>query len=363
MHCFTYRRGIPWEGYDAATMAHRIGVPAPLPSGLVPAYRVVFRATRTRESPHLDAVELAFFDELSTARGWRARLARRIRLWLSIRAGRATLRSVAGVTHWASSGDTPPEPGRQASEHLAVLNDFLTAYGLADANPLIGSLSADELPSRAPLIGTIPAIDGVAVHRIIHGVGVWDESLLNRPREEHDLQRASVTYQSAGARDPTFRVIALLHSASRDLFASRYLRAVAFAGTAIELLVQSTLQRAWTASGEDPTRLPKALRAGFRNRVDDHLHKVLGVPRLDVGDEQSEIGRWWRDGYGLRNLVVHDGRAPTFAETRAAVASALAFCAFVGRSLEAQPQTAELRGMLPTHQVPPRRYSNVHLRP
>jgi hypothetical protein len=150
-------------------------------------------------------------------------------------------------------------------------------------------------------------------------------------------------------------VITLLHEALRDMTGGRLVRSVMLAGTAIELLVQSTIERAWVPMGLDPARLPGALQAPLRSQLEHQLAKVLAA-RIDLNAHGTPVADWWRGGYALRNDVVHNGKRPSTEEVSAGLRSAFELAAFVGRELEGSKATSDLRGMLPTHQVPSRRY-------
>jgi hypothetical protein len=137
--------------------------------------------------------------------------------------------------------------------------------------------------------------------------------------------------------------------------AGRLVRSVMFAGTAIELLVESTIERAWVPMGLDPTRLPGALSASFRSQLEHQLAKVLGV-EIDLAARGTPVAEWWHTGYVLRNDVVHHAKRPTSKQVSDGLRTAFEFAAFVGRQLEHNEATRDLRGMLPTQRVPSRRY-------
>jgi len=358
VHTWTYEKRPPWKGWDRASMAAYIGVPAPLPEGLRPQYRVAFRGTATREPNRSKAIEAAFSDALSPAQHRITRVARRVALWVNLKYGMPRHRTVAGVTHWSSEEDTPAEAGHQAHEDFLALNDFLTAFGLVSDDTLIGSLSLAQLPALMPAIGVLPVIDGWASRRTILQTGLWRRELLRLPRDPEDLRRAEHMFTIGHrADDPTFRVVALLHGAWRDLLAGRLVRAVMFSGIAVELLVDSTLRRGWAPAAQDPLRLPRVLQAGFKNQIQDHIGKILATAPLDVTAVGTEIGDWWAQGYALRNDIVHSGKRPSYQAVYVAIETAFELAAFFGRRLEANPATQHLRGMLPTRKVSPRRYA------
>lgn len=50
----------------------------------------------------------------------------------------------------------------------------------------------------------------------------------------------------------------------------------------------------------------RASRAGVKNKVRKYLAAMLGQ-EIDVDDSGNPWGRWFRDGYMLRNQAIHEG--------------------------------------------------------
>jgi hypothetical protein len=355
MHAWTYEHGEPWAGWDAASMAELIGVPEALPPGLRPQYRVAFRRTPTRRADSSASVALAFPEVLSSGQPRLDALCGRIRLRFRALLGVKQNRTVVAVTHWhATSGDAGSRD--QIERDVAALNDFLAAYGLVSDDPLLGPLTVVELPSVAPMIGVTGSEVGPVALQGFVSVSPWRQELLELPRDEEDLVRAAIMFNIAvSGDDPTFRVIALLHESLRDMIAGRLVRSVMFAGTAIELLVESTIERAWVPMGLDPNRLAGALSAGFRSQLEHQLAKVLDV-EVDLAARGTPAAEWWHTGYALRHNVVHDAQRPTPGQVSDGLRTAFELAAFVGRQLERNDATRDLRGMLPTERVRSRRY-------
>lgn len=336
-------------------MARLIGVSAALPTGLRPQYRVAFRRTPSRRPDSSASVALAFPEVFlsgqSRVRTLLDHAKLRIRAFLGVRQDR----TVVAVTHWQGVSSEAGDQ-HQITRDVTALNDFLAAYGLVSDDPLLGPLTVAELPSIAPMIGVTGSEDGPVALQGFVSVSPWRQALLELPREEEDLIRAAIMFDiELSGDDPTFRVIALLHEALRDMTAGRLVRSVMFAGTAIELLVESTIERAWVPMGLDTTRLPGALSAPFRSQLEHQLAKVLGV-EIDLAARGTPVAEWWHTGYVLRNDVVHHAKRPSPKQVSDGLRTAFEFAAFVGRQLEQNEATRELRGMLPTRRVPSRRY-------
>lgn len=268
--------------------------------------------------------------------------------------GTSQNRTVVAVTRWHGESE-PAQPG-QIARDVATLNDFLMAYSLVSDDPLLGPLTLAELPSIAPMVAVTGTEEGPVSLQGFASVSPWRQALLQIPRDEEDLIRAAIMFDAElSGKDPTFRVIALLHEALRDMTGGRFVRSVMLAGTAIELLVHSTIERAWASMGLDPARLPGALQAPLRSQLERQLAKVLGA-KIDLNAHGTAVADWWHGGYSLRNDVIHNGGRPSQEQVSAGLRTAFELAAFVGRELEGNKATSHLRGMLPIHQVPSRRY-------
>ena len=101
-----------------------------------------------------------------------------------------------------------------------------------------------------------------------------------------------------------------------------------------------------------------ALNSGFRNRLAVHLPRVLDVT-FDLDDGVSPPSRWWQTGYALRHRVVHHAERPRMSEVLDGLRTAYELAAYVGRELERRPETAHLRGILPTQRIPAWRYASA----
>jgi hypothetical protein len=355
IHAWTYEHRGPWRGWDAASMARLIGVPAALPEGLRPQYRVAFRRTPCRRPDSSASIALAFPEVFNAGQSPLRALINSARLRLRALLGTKQDRTVVGVTRWQGVSEGAGDQD-QIARDVAALNDFLAAYGLVSDDPLLGPLTVAELPSVAPMISLTGSEDGLAALQGFVSVSPWRQALLEIPREDEDVVHAAMMFDlELAGNDPTFRVIALLHEALRDMTAGRFVRCAMFAGTAIELLVESTIERAWVPMGLDPRRLPGALEAPFRSQLEHQLAKVLDV-EVDLSARGTPVAEWWHTGYKLRNDAVHHAKRPTRSQISGGLRSAFELAAFVGRELEQKEATHDLRGMLPTERVPSRRY-------
>jgi hypothetical protein len=88
----------------------------------------------------------------------------------------------------------------------------------------------------------------------------------------------------------------------------------------------------WAANELDPRELQGVLSCGFRNQLETHLPRLLDEG-LDLKDEDSPAGIWYRDCYLLRNRVVHEGHKPTSAEALNSKLASGSFARLLGEAL------------------------------
>ena len=162
MHAWTYERQEPWHGWDAASMAGLIGVPAALPRGLRPQYRVAFRRTPCRRPDSSASVALAFPEVFSSGQSRLRALIDTARLRARALLGTKQNRTVVAVTHWQGVSEGAGDE-EQIRRDVAALNDFLAAYSLVSDDPLLGPLTVAELPSVAPMIGVTSTVCAITI--------------------------------------------------------------------------------------------------------------------------------------------------------------------------------------------------------
>jgi hypothetical protein len=133
--------------------------------------------------------------------------------------------------------------------------------------------------------------------------------------------------------------------AHRSLFAGRPRHAVLESGTAIELLVYAAVREVTFESGKSLQQVEGVLASGFRNVTADHFARQFGFSgELDAASDS--LGRWWRDGYELRNRVAHEGHDPTKSEATGALVAAEVLHHEFGVALASHPL---MRGHAPPH--------------
>jgi hypothetical protein len=223
---------------------------------------------------------------------------------------------------------------------LDLLNDFLTLVGEAAEELRIGPVAPIELPSE------------------IHGMKAdfrdglpldWRPFTLltysDQPPEGLDLpsgtiERALDMVPEPEAPRPFFPAFEMSAMARRSLFAGRLRHAVLESGTGVELLIYAAVREMAFESGKSLERIEGILDAGFKNVVIGHFAPHFGFSS-DLEAATDALGRWWRDGYSLRNRVVHEGHQPTKPDVVGALIAAVTLNNELGLALASNPLTRE----------------------
>ena len=255
------------------------------------------------------------------------------------RVSRTVVRAIRIATHETGEYDT--EWVRvQFDAALTLLDDFLIVLGEGAGDLRIGPVAPLELPSE------------------IHGMQAdfrdglpldWRPFTLltyrDQPPDGFELPEGAVeraldlVAQPDQPRPflPAFEMTVVAH---RSLFAGRPRHAVLESGTAIELLIYAAVREVTFESGKSLRQVEGVLASGFRNVTADHFARQFGFSgELDAASDA--LGRWWRDGYELRNRVAHEGHEPTKGEATGALAAAEVLHHEFGVALASLPLTRE----------------------
>jgi hypothetical protein len=231
------------------------------------------------------------------------------------------MRSVVSLTTFVPPADIPEDEDLDArlqwlrerfDDCLGDLNRFLTALGMTAADWRIGRLSAGQLPPLLPII----------VEHLSPGdsPGRWPIHLMvsirpDVPEPANDADpspdavwRAAAMISGANkGLEPYLDFFSLLEDAWADSLIGEPTRAVIGIGTAIELLVSTTIREGGRRAGWTDEEISNGAAAWLQQQVTLHLARLLDKT-IDVKDEESAWGRWWSTAYELRNAAVHDGR-------------------------------------------------------
>lgn len=231
------------------------------------------------------------------------------------------------------------------------VSDFMVALGWAANDPAIGAIHQLDLPYvlagfQTDLGAALTGGDGrrepflFLNHRGLPVVqGEIDESV---------MALAMHLVPDPSRPRPFMPVGEAFQAAIRSFSAGRVGQAVLEAGTSVELLVSVAVRELAPFNGYNDEKLDRVLgdRLGFKNRLIDHMGPLLEV-EIDIDDRSAPFGRWWADGYLLRNRVAHRGYRPGIEETARALDAAANVSDWVGRLLGQNPHVADRFGALP----------------
>lgn len=308
-----------WSGEDFWELLEWPGRKA-IPSHLMPGTQIRVRRVALRTAVPLRAADEAFADKVRPFLNRRERLTRRLSLRRADR-GLRFMRSVVSLSTFVAPPEIP-EGDNQETELdwlrarfdrcLGDLNRFLTALGMSAADWRIGRLGAGQLPPLLPVI----------VEHVSPGdsPGRWPIHLLvsirpDLPEPAHDKDpapdaawraAAMVSAANKGA-EPYMDFFGLLEDAWADSLLGEPTRCVITLGTAIEVLVSTTIREGGARVGWSAEEVSKGSAAWLQRRVTVHLARLFGK-ELDVEDPSTPWGAWWKTAYDLRNEAVHEGK-------------------------------------------------------
>ena len=349
-----------WEGWSGSDFWKLLEWPGSksLPDKAMPGTQLRFRRVSVRSAPPLRAADEAFADKVRPQLNRRERLAR---WWGLRRADRGVhfMRSVVSMSTFVAPPDTPEEGDSEEElvwlrkrfyESLGDLNRFLTGLSMAAADWRIGRLGAGQLPPVLPII-----VDHV---RPGDSPGRWPIHLLvsirpdaPEPRSEDDpppdfAWRASGMLSGANkGMEPYMEFFALVEDAWAYSLLGESTRCVITLGTAVEVLVSTTIREAAVRLGWSVERSADASSAWLKDQVGVHLAHLLGR-EITLEDPQSAWGAWWSTTYRLRNAAVHDGRQLDADETVAAKEATARVIRELRADLAAQESLGDLASAL-----------------
>jgi hypothetical protein len=255
------------------------------------------------------------------------------------RVSRTVVRAIRIASHETGEFDTGWVRG-QFDAALALLGDFLVVLGEGAEDLRIGPVTPLELPSE------------------IHGMKAdfrdglpldWRPFTLRTFRDQPAdglklpngaIERALGMVPEPGEPRPLLPAFEMAAIARRSLFAGRLRHAVLESGTAIELLLYGAVHVLGHGEEWSPERFRNILGVSFKNLVMHHVAPQFGFS-AEPASASDALGRWWRDGYELRNRVAHEGHHPTKQEVVASLAAASALDHDLMLALSSHPKTRE----------------------
>lgn len=310
-----------WDGWSDEEVAQILTREPenPFPPDFVPGTRIVVRHVKATDRPPLLVAEEAFadwVDPLFTEADAVEREAKRDE-W-----GRSGLSVVKSVVALSRFVPRPAHPrGREMTvgwllsqfrRALTDLNGVLEALGFVLGRWEVGAVALRDLPAEIPvLIGATEQLPdgrpaGITFTARIHDAfpalaGHFDPEL--KPTEE------AIELSNLARHDeqPYMLVFRFVHAAEGERLAGDASRAVIDLNTAIEVLISVTLNEGGLIAGLTAEEIDSANRAGPKNKVKKYLARMFGEEKSDIDDPDSVWGRWFGDGYLLRNEALHEG--------------------------------------------------------
>lgn len=145
--------------------------------------------------------------------------------------------------------------------------------------------------------------------------------------------------------EPYFPFYELMQMAIGQFNEGRYAASAISTGTAVEVLIATTIREAGRARGERESHYGNILSLPLRNQVEHHLPRYANSS-VDLQDRTNPLGAWWSGGYRTRNRVVHAAHRPTRDECRAALDGAQAVVVALKAGLLSDAATAEVGRLL-----------------
>lgn len=346
-----------WTGEDFWALLEWPGRKA-IPEHLMPGTQIRVRRVALRTALPLRAADEAFEDKIRPLLNRRERLAKRLGRRRADR-GLRFMRSVVSLSTFVAPPDIPDDEGStkelewlrgRFDRCLGDLNRFLVALGMSAADWRIGRLGAGQLPPLLPII----------VEHVSPGdsPGRWPIHLLvsirpDVPEPAHDgdpppdaawRAAAMVSAANKGA-EPFLEFFGLLEDAWADSLLGEPNRCVIGLGTAIEVLVSTTIREGGGRLDWSTEEITEGSAAWLQKQVTEHLARLLGK-EIDVKDATQPWGTWWSTAYEMRNDAVHEGKRIDLPDAVRAKKATAALIRELRADLAADERLADLAGGL-----------------
>lgn len=307
-----------WTGRDFWHLLERSG-PGSFPEHSMPGTQIRFRRVSVRSVAPLRAADKAFADKVIPLLNHRERLAR----WWGLRRadrGIEFMRSVVSISVFVAPGDKPDPDTEQELDWLrdhfykglAELNRFLTALSMAAADWRVGRLGAGQLPPLLPIvIDHVKPGDSPGRWPIHMTVSIRPDTpepkTASEPPPDFGWRAAAMLSGASHGVEPYMEFFSLIEDAWAYSLLGESTRCIVLIGTAVEVLVSTTLREGGARLGWSADEISKASAAWLQRQVTSHLAKMLDKT-INIEDASTSWGAWWSSAYRLRNEAVHDGR-------------------------------------------------------
>jgi len=315
-----------WEGFD---LAEFLGIFPPVEPGQMCSTTLTFRRAMVNGYNPLAGINSAFPEVLRNSQlghpWWRGALVRSpLRRRTDPPPTAHTVVKAERIAIPPPTGDVEDGywRGAQITTALRHLNECLEAVAGVRTNSAVGSVRAPELPPllfgyriRLPERFFGPQREYEHFALTLHEYIPWGTEPLTKEQVDGAI-RWSTAHDA-----PMWAAMRWMRDAERSLLQENMEHAVVEASTAIELAISDAVRLCAPLAGYSAEKVENVLSGAFAARVKDHFAKLLGF--ADDPDAAADpLGDWWRNGYVLRNQVVHRGRPPRGSEPHRAVATA-----------------------------------------
>jgi len=234
---------------------------------------------------------------------------------------------------------------------LGDLNRFLTALGMAAADWRVGRLGAGQLPPLMPIIvehlfpGDSPG-GRWPIHLLVSIRPDMPEAASDKEPPPDPVWRAAAMVSAANkGAEPYMDFFGLLEDAWAYSLLGEPVRCVITLGTAIEVLVSTTIREGGVRLGWSAEEIAEGSAAWLQKRVTVHLARLLGK-EISVEDPATPWGAWWSTAYEMRNEAVHEGKQVDLSGAVKAKEATTAVIRELRSDLAAQARLADLAGAL-----------------
>jgi hypothetical protein len=310
-----------WEGWSDDEVAQILTREPqnPFPPEFVPGTRIVIRHVQTAERAPLLVAEEAFadwVDELFLESDAVKRAEKRQEWGAS---GVKIVKTVVALSRFVPRSAHPcgreMTVGWLLSQFRRGLGDFngvLEALGFVLGRWEVGAIALRDLPAEVPvLIGATERLADGRPAGITFTARIHDAYPAFAENFDPELgpteEAVELSNLARHGEQPFMLVFRFVHAAESERLAGDATRAVIDLNTAVEVLISVTLNEGGPTSGLTAEELKSANQAGPKNKVRKYLGRMFDIGEIDIADPDTAWGRWFTDGYLLRNEALHEG--------------------------------------------------------
>lgn len=308
-----------WDGWSDDDVAQVLapGAESPLPAGFAPTSAIAVRHIEVSDVPPTLIAAEAFADWVDDLIPESAdeRKAER-QHWAS--SGIQVVRSVVALSRFVPRSAHPKGSEMtvgwlhsQFQLALTDFNGFLDALGFVLESWEVGPFALRDLPARIPVLvaSTKPLPEGMP-SGVLFTAQVHEglPALVGEFSGEQRAAEEAIQLNNRAHRNeqPYMLVFRFVRAAESERLAGDPARAVIDLNTAMEIFVWVTLAAGGELLGAGADEIELVNQTGLKKKVRKYLAELLGK-QIDIDDPSTAWGRWFSDGYMLRNQAIHEG--------------------------------------------------------